>query len=486
MKRFLLAAMLLFLCFSSFAQKRKRVHYTVYNDYHAVMVPDFDTLGKPDFKGRTNNFAWFGVPGATCAHFAGTLEGKLRVKKAETYTFHFAVDDGGLFYVDGKKVVDMDGRHGIQSREAEVFLEKGRHDLRIEYFNYDKAFQVKFLYSTPTIPQRPYYTMGDCIPKFVYRDARKTYRRYRQWKGSDETIVFPLITDVHTASNEKYRHVGYLAETDRIFHYDFMANLGDIGLNDPMTNKSEEAARETVDKIRTEMEKYPGVYLFAPGNHDWDGGAGTHISSARLSAWFQQPYVGKSGGRLHIAEGKCYGYYDLTEKNTRFILLNSQGTESMDGYYVYDEAQLEWLKELLQSTPRTMNVVVMSHLCPMPMGRWYVNGKLPETFYEGRGSEELHRMLSEYKARGGKLIAVLCGDSHVNAREVYDGIPYYISQGYGGDMGAESMQSCQRRAWPDYTGTLCCDIIAIKPATGEMHSFRMGGGGASMDYVIAE
>ena len=48
-------------------------------------MPDFDTLGKPDYEGYINNFAWFGVPGANCAHFAGILEGKLRVNKAENY-----------------------------------------------------------------------------------------------------------------------------------------------------------------------------------------------------------------------------------------------------------------------------------------------------------------------------------------------------------------------------------------------------------------
>lgn len=486
MKKFVFAAVLLSLCLSPFAQKRNRVHYAVYSNYRNLFVPDFDTLGKPDFKGRTNNFTWFGIPGANCAYFAGILEGKLQVEKPEYYTFHLAADDGAVFYVDGKKVIDMDSLRSLHSREETVFLEKGRHHLRLEYYNYLNAYQVKLLYATPSIPQRTYYALGNRLPKFVGRDARAVRRRYLKWKGEDETVVFPMITDIHTAGSEKYRQVGYVAATDRYFHYDFMANLGDIGINDPISNKTVEASEKIIAHTRAEMAKYPGVFLFIPGNHDWDGGAGTHISSAQLSEYFQQPSLEKAGGRLQLVKDQCYGYYDIPEKHSRIILLNSQGTETLDGYYVYDEAQLKWLDGVLRSTPEDMNVVVMSHLCPMPVGRWYSNGKLPEAFYEGKGSEALHRMLSAYKAKGGKLIAVLCGDSHVNACAVYDGVTYFISQGCGGDMGAENMQSCQRRAWPDYTETICCDIIAIKPATGEMRSFRMGAGGASMDYVISE
>lgn len=484
MKKFTLALAFLFICLILPAQKPNQVHYKVYSNYQLLHIPDFDTLGKPDYEGYINNFAWFGVPGANCAHFAGILEGKLRVNKAENYTFHLAVDDGAILYVDGKAVINMDSLRSLHSKEATLFLEKGNHILRIEYYNYLNALQVKLLYSTPSFPYRTYYAIGDKIPNFVRKEAQETYRRYKQWKGDDETIVFPLITDIHTAGSEKHKQVDFVVATDRTFNYDFMVNLGDIGINDPINNKTIEATQNTIDIFRKAMEEYKGVFLFAPGNHDWDGGAGTHITSAQLSELFQQPFVAKSNGKYHIVKNKCYGYYDLTEKNTRFILLNSEGTETIGTYYAYDDEQLKWLKETLKSTPKTMNVVVMSHLCPMMIGRWYNNGKLEQPNFTG--AAELQQILSTYKAQGGKLIAVLCGDSHVNACATYDGVTYFISQGGGGDMGIENMQSCQRRAWPDYTKTLCCDIIAFKPATGEMRSFRMGSGGAEMDYEIAK
>ena len=42
------------------------------------------------------------------------------------------------------------------------------------------------------------------------------------------------------------------------------------------------------------------------------------------------------------------------------------------------------------------------------------------------------------------------------------------------------------RTWQSEDGSesLCCDIVVIKPATGEVHTFRLGAGGAAMDYLF--
>ena len=57
------------------------------------------------------------------------------------------------------------------------------------------------------------------------------------------------------------------------------------------------------------------------------------------------------------------------------------------------------------------------------------------------------------------------------------------SMGYGG---AENkiMKPEQKRAWFNSRQSLCCDIVVIKPATHEVHTFRVGAGGADMDYMF--
>ena len=94
------------------------------------------------------------------------------------------------------------------------------------------------------------FTSGICsaqtVPDFVMPQAEEAYLRYLNWKGGEETLVFPILTDVHTGwysdRGEAYRHLGYMAATDRLFGYDFMANLGDIGLNGGEARNSSEAA----------------------------------------------------------------------------------------------------------------------------------------------------------------------------------------------------------------------------------------------------
>ena len=84
------------------------------------------------------------------------------------------------------------------------------------------------------------------------------------------------------------------------------------------------------------MAKYKGVFLYAPGNHDYDGGAERHLSSARLCELFQQPSLQYADGNLHLTGHNCWSYYDRPEKRLRIITLSrlypgraaSAGTET--------------------------------------------------------------------------------------------------------------------------------------------------------------
>lgn len=455
------------------------VSYKVWLDYDGIAVPDFSTLGEPDFSGFTNDFSLLGLEGATVDHFAAQLEGDMEFPETGDYVFYLVSDDGCILYIDDKPAVNHDGKHGITLKTDSLRLEKGVHRVRADYFNYDKALKLEFLYSVNGSPLQRMFSLGDGIPAFVKEQAEETYGRYLAWKGDDETVVFPILTDVHTAQRETYKHISYVIGTDDIFHYDFMVNLGDIGLNDPLTNRTRQVASETVELTRAQMSEYDGVFLYSAGNHDWDAGEGCKYSSEQLSEWFQKPSLAKAGGSLHLMPGKCYGWYDLSDKGLRFIFLNSEGDGTVGSYYNYDEEQRLWLSDLLSSTPANTSVVLFSHLCPHPCGEWLVGQSAKP------GSRELMDLLAEAKSGGCNILAVICGDSHVNACETEGGIPYFISQGYGGDMGENGMQKeFQKRAWFNYTKSLCCDIIAIKPATGEVRSFRMGAGGSDMDYLI--
>ena len=89
----------------------------------------------------------------------------------------------------------------------------------------------------------------------------------------------------------------------------------------------------------------------------------------------------------------------------------------------------------------------------------------------------------DFTGAKGRLVGLLTGDSHINSYIQLNGVNYFISQGYG-KMENTQLEPGQRRAWFNSRESLCCDIVVIKPATGEVHTFRLGAGGAAMDYLF--
>lgn len=67
-------------------------------------------------------------------HFGIVFEGYVELTETATYTFFTRSDDGSKLYIDDKLVVDNDGQHGAFYEYGDIILEKGRHKLRIEYF----------------------------------------------------------------------------------------------------------------------------------------------------------------------------------------------------------------------------------------------------------------------------------------------------------------------------------------------------------------
>lgn len=317
----------------------------------------------------------------------------------------------------------------------------------------------------------------NAIPGFVDEQGAETAARFKAWRGTDNVVLFPIISDVHAHDRDTYRHIGYLAYLDRYFNYDFMVNLGDIGLNLGLSNTSVEHADSVISHTVQQMSKYYGIFLYAPGNHDWDAGAGNFNSEQYLSSIFQKPSQSKAGANLHLKSNRCYGYYDVQGKGTRVIFLNSQSTCTMNGYYYYfGDEQLDWLRRVLESTPADVDIVLLSHYQPHPQGRWG-NTPSPETL---DSNNKMMDLLAEYQPKR-QIVGLFTGDSHVNLLEVDRGVHYYTTQSYG-TVDPSVMMEGQRHADFDYHKSLCCDVVAVKPEKNEVKTFRIGAGGAEFDY----
>lgn len=486
---FLLAALGTLLAGACCGEQEPVVHYQLWYNWPERYLPDFSTLGAPDLTGVKKNLDLEELPDSA-NHFAVLFETDLRVKKAEEYSFKLCTDDGSRFYVDGELLLENDGAHGPILKEVSLPLAKGTHKLRIEFFDYDKGQTLDFLYSTPTILWRPLNTHileeEDALTsddRFVMPQIEEAYARFAEWKGEDEVLCYPILTDIHTAGRFSYKHIGYAAKAAPLFGFDFMALLGDIGLNSYPATLDSVYAASVVRNTLEQMNQFDGIWLYAPGNHDWDAGKGkeNYFTEEEISATFQKPWQEKAGEAYRLVPGKTWGWYDVPGKDIRIILLNSTGTRTLgDSYYLFDEPQQEWLKGLLADTPKDKTVLVMAHYMPHPMGRWNMVSSVNQT-HTLENNIRLMAVLSDFVHDGGTLAGMLCGDSHANCHVDYNDVDYYITQGYGW-VSPDLMIEGTTHAFFDYRQMMCVDVIAVKPEKREVHTFRIGAGGADYDY----
>lgn len=98
------------------------------------MIP-FATLLTDSFIVQPQTFTE-GFPGVLMQDewFALRFEGRFEVKADNTYAFKVVSDDGAILYIDGEKVVDNDGIHGVQPGDGTKVLKAGAHTLRLDYF----------------------------------------------------------------------------------------------------------------------------------------------------------------------------------------------------------------------------------------------------------------------------------------------------------------------------------------------------------------
>lgn len=78
----------------------------------------------------------------------------LQIEKAGKYHFYLQSDDGSKLYVNGEKVVNNDGGHGVTEKEGSIDLTPGRHALTIEFFNNGGGFWIDAFYKGPDLPKQ--------------------------------------------------------------------------------------------------------------------------------------------------------------------------------------------------------------------------------------------------------------------------------------------------------------------------------------------
>ncbi|TXS32910.1 hypothetical protein EAO70_00245 [Streptomyces sp. adm13(2018)] len=82
-------------------------------------------------------------------NFVTQTTGNLNVAQAGSHTLRLASDDGSRLLIDDQVVINHDGLHGPDPKDATVNLTAGVHSLRIEHFERDGGQQVTLSWKPP-------------------------------------------------------------------------------------------------------------------------------------------------------------------------------------------------------------------------------------------------------------------------------------------------------------------------------------------------
>ena len=111
--------------------------------WHARIYPALEFKGDPVVRRDAELiFFWDEGPAAPTLpedRWSARWDGCLQVDAAGKYAFNLGSDDGSRMFVDGTKVVENWGSHGMRYKGGEVVLEAGPHHLRVEYYDSIKA-----------------------------------------------------------------------------------------------------------------------------------------------------------------------------------------------------------------------------------------------------------------------------------------------------------------------------------------------------------
>lgn len=86
--------------------------------------------------------------------FGLVFDGYIQIDTPGEYRFYTQSDDGSALYIDGKKVVDNDGDHGVKEASGSISLTAGKHAIKAEYFNANGGYWLDVFYEGPAITKQ--------------------------------------------------------------------------------------------------------------------------------------------------------------------------------------------------------------------------------------------------------------------------------------------------------------------------------------------
>jgi hypothetical protein len=92
----------------------------------------------------------------TSKEFSVRWEGKLKIEKSGSYTFHVLTDEGVRLLLDDKMIIDTwsDKMRTMQNVSGQLKLRKGFHKIKLEYYFNQQFADIQLLWSCDSFKKR--------------------------------------------------------------------------------------------------------------------------------------------------------------------------------------------------------------------------------------------------------------------------------------------------------------------------------------------
>lgn len=131
--------------------KKNGVKYTYYEG-DILTISDIRTKGRKIDSGVMENFIIDNAPAED--HYAYEFSSYINIPETAVYRFYINSDDGAKLYIDGKLLIDNDGSHSAERKGEKIALNKGFHEIRIDYFEDYMGQELKVRITSNTMPEQ--------------------------------------------------------------------------------------------------------------------------------------------------------------------------------------------------------------------------------------------------------------------------------------------------------------------------------------------
>ncbi|MBK7871673.1 MAG: DUF1080 domain-containing protein [Saprospiraceae bacterium] len=137
------------------------------------------SMADADFEGLQDNFAV-------------EVSGYLSIPKTNNYVFRLSSDDGSILTIDDQEVINFDGLHGAEPRDAELILAEGYHPFKIQYFQGGGGKLLRLEWSSPDLGEFqivPTTAFKHTINQEVISDATISFAKAKRIPGDKSALT---------------------------------------------------------------------------------------------------------------------------------------------------------------------------------------------------------------------------------------------------------------------------------------------------------